>query len=66
MKTGASHLDLGPSHVGRAVENLALEVRGVDDVEIDEAERTDARRRQVLGDRAPEIPSLSEMPCLLP
>ena len=39
--------DLAPSDVGRAVENLPLQVAEVDDVEVDEAERADAGGRQV-------------------
>jgi hypothetical protein len=34
-------VDLGAADVGRGVEDLALEVRDVDDVEIDEPERAD-------------------------
>ena len=37
-----------------AVEHLALQVRGVDAVEVDEPERADARGREVLRERAAE------------
>src|SRR3712207_9131892 len=40
-------LGLGPAHVGLAVDDLALQVGLVDDVELDDAERADAGRGQV-------------------
>ena len=42
-------LDLGPADVVVAVQQLALEVGGVDDVEIDDADLAHSRRRQVHG-----------------
>src|SRR6185437_15246375 len=35
-------IELGPSDVAHTVENLTLEIRRVDDVDVDEAERSDA------------------------
>ncbi len=43
-----------PTDVLRAVEDLPLEIRRVDVVEIDQAERADARRREVQGGRGPK------------
>src|SRR5438094_1167632 len=43
--------DLGPADVVVSVEQLALEVGGVDDVEVDDADLADAGRRQVHGRR---------------
>ena len=39
--------DLGPADVGREVDDLALEVRDVDDVEIDQPDRANPGRGQV-------------------
>ncbi len=40
-------LELAPPDIGLRVENLALQVRTVDDVEIDQAQPPDSRRREV-------------------
>ncbi len=42
-------VDLGPAHVAGEVDDLALEVRDVDDVEVGQADRADARRGQIEG-----------------
>src|SRR5688572_30856087 len=41
-------------NAARAVKNLALEVRAVDDVGVDDPEMSDARRREVHRDRGSE------------
>src|SRR5690606_7134202 len=56
----ARDLRLRPPDVARAVEHLALEVRGVDHVEVDDPERADARRRQVLRERTAEPPGADQ------
>ena len=43
------HLDLGPAHVGGAVEDLALQVGGVDHVEVDDSQGSHPGGGQVLG-----------------
>ena len=50
----AGHLQLRPPDVAAAVEHLALEVREIDHVGVDEAEGPDARRGQVQRRRAAE------------
>ena len=50
----ARHVDLRAPDVGGAVEDLALEVREVDHVRVDEAERADARGGEVLRRGAAE------------
>ena len=47
-------LQLGPAHVGREVQDLALEVALVDDVEVDQPDGAHARRRQVQTERRAE------------
>src|SRR5437588_2936236 len=46
-QTVARRLDLGPPNVLRAVHDLSLQVRRVNHVEVNDAERADARRRKV-------------------
>jgi hypothetical protein len=46
--------ELGMPDVARAVEHLPLQVGDVDDVEIDEAERADSRRREIERGRRPQ------------
>ena len=48
----ARRLDLGAAYVADAVQHLALEVGGIDLVEVDDAELPDAGRGQVDGGRA--------------
>ncbi len=48
------HVDLCAADVRRAVEHLAVQVRGVDVVEVDDPERTDTRGREILRGGAPE------------
>ncbi len=50
----ARRVDLGPPHVGDAVDDLPLQVRGVDDVVVHDPDRPDARRGEVLQDRRAE------------
>ena len=45
------HFDLGPADIGRAVEHLALKIRGIYDVEVDQAQRTHPGGGQVQGGR---------------
>ena len=52
----ARGLDLRAADVRRPVEHLALEVRQVHDVVVDDAERADARRGEVERGRRPEAP----------
>jgi len=49
-------LDLGSAHVGGVVEDLALEVGDVDHVEVDQADRADARGGQVEGQWRTQAP----------
>ena len=46
--------ELGAPDVGRAEEDLAVEIRLVDDVEVDEADRADPGRGQVQSERRAE------------
>jgi len=46
----AGGFDLGPAYVGGAVNDLALEVRKLDGVEIDQADLADTGRGQVKRD----------------
>ena len=48
------HVDLRAPDVGGAVEHLAVQVRGVDAVEVDDPERAHARGREILRGRAAE------------
>ena len=50
----ARGLDLRAADVRVAVDHLSLEVRALDDVVVDDAERADAGRREVLDGRRPE------------
>jgi hypothetical protein len=50
----ARGLDLRAADVGRAVEDLAMEVREIDVVEVDEADPADARRGEIRRDGAAE------------
>src|SRR5262249_13861802 len=43
-------LQLGAADVGRTVQDLALQVAEVDDVEVDDAERADAGGGEIHGD----------------
>jgi hypothetical protein len=45
----ARRLELGPSHVRSAIDDLTVQVAGIDYVEINDAQRADAGRRQVHG-----------------
>jgi hypothetical protein len=51
---GLRALGLGPADVALAVDDLALQVALVDDVEVDDAERADAGGREVHQRRAAE------------
>ena len=43
----ACRVDLRAADAGRSVEDLPLQVREIDDIELDEPERADARRRKI-------------------
>ena len=47
-------VDLAVADALDVVQDLALQVRGVDDVHVDDAERADSRRREIQGRRRPE------------
>ena len=47
----AGGFELGPAHVGCRVQHLALQIAEVDDVEIHDAEATDAGGGKVEGSR---------------
>src|SRR6202035_1443156 len=51
VEAGERGVELRPADVRAAVEHLAMEIRLVDDVELDEPEGADPRRRQVETDR---------------
>ncbi len=62
----AGALGLGPVDVALAVDDLALQVALVDDVEVDDAQRPDAGRRQVhQGRRAQAAGTDGEHACVL-
>lgn len=50
-------VDLGHSHAGGGVEDLPLEVGGVHDAAVHEAERSDARRREESAAGLPRPPA---------
>ena len=67
----AGALQLGAADVGGAVDDLALQVRVVDDVEVDDADRPDPGGREVQRERAaqaagPDGKTLAALSCFCP
>jgi len=47
----AGRVQLGPTDIAGAMDDLPLQVAGVDPVEIHQSQATDSRRRQVQAER---------------